>query len=189
MSCQRNDSAEIKQAVINQLNTYPKSTLQDVYKYFYQEHFGPEHAISDTAAVKKYLMDELHTVKGGKVYYEPIGVHGDYVRVYLNAVTDGLITAEDLSNAFIASANTHRTPSADWVRKWENIVRVIQTENIEIQGLDDIPMLEEAAKQNQAVHHSQAYNEAYHPHYRIVSKEIFEQKLSLCRNAASRQAE
>ena len=175
--CKSNDNAEIKLAVINQLDTYPKSTLQDVYKFFYQEHFGPEHLINDTASVRNYLLYELTQTDGGGLYYEPIGCNGNYVRVHLNAVTDSLITADELLDAFIASANAHRQPTSDWESKWESIVSIIQAESIQIEGLELIPNLSEAAKQNQAVHHSQRYNEAYHPHYRIVERKIFESRL------------
>ena len=184
VKCQRNDTAKIRQAVVNQLNTYPESTLQDIYKYFYQEHFGPEHLISDTAAARIYLLQELALADSNSAYYEPIGINGDYVRVHLNAVTDGIITADELLNALITSANEHRIPSTDWESKWKTIVSVIQAENIEIEGLEDKPLLDEAARHGQAVHHSRAYNEAYHPHYRIVSRSLIP-----CRNAASHQAE
>lgn len=175
--CQSSDTTEIRQAITHQLDTYPKSTLQDVYKMFYQEHFGPEHLINDTASVRNYLIYELTKTDNGGLYYEPIGCNGNYVRVYLNAVTDSLITADELLDAFIASANAHRQPAADWKEIWETIISVIQTENIEIKGLELIHLLSEAAKQNQAVHHSQIYNDTYHPHYRIVERKIFESRL------------
>ena len=38
-----------------------------------------------------------------------------------------------------------------------------------------IPALTEAARSN--LHHSRLYNEAYHPHYRIVERSIFERAL------------
>ena len=40
------------------------------------------------------------------------------------------------------------------------------------------PMLSEAAQNRQAVHHSQAYREAYHPHYRIVEREVLRKILT-----------
>ena len=35
----------------------------------------------------------------------------------------------------------------------------------------------EAAQNKQAMHHSRAYNAAYHPHYRIVRRDIFEEEI------------
>ena len=47
--------------------------------------------------------------------------------------------------------------------------------NISLANFDkDMPVLQQASERNQAVHHSRTYNDAYHPHYRIVDRHIFE---------------
>jgi hypothetical protein len=52
------------------------------------------------------------------------------------------------------------------MEKWEAIVSIIQANKMEIEGFEtDLPLLTEAARNSQAVHHSRRYNEAYHPHY------------------------
>lgn len=170
------DTIAMRSAIERQLTTYPESTLQDIYKSFYQEHFGPGHIISDTATARRYLMLELSEMgKTASPYFEPTGSQGDYVRVYLSAVSDSLITAEQLLDAFIRSANSRQEPAVNWMEKWETIVSIIQANKMEIEGFEtDLPLLTEAAQNNQAVHHSHRYNEAYHPHYRIVERSIFE---------------
>ena len=173
------DTTAVRSAIERQLATYPDSTLQDIYKSFYQEHFGPGHIISDTASARRYLMRELSEMgKTQSPYYEPTGSQGDYVRVYLSAVSDSLITAEQLLDAFVRSANSWQEPTVSWMEKWEAIVSIIQANKMEIEGFKtDLPLLTEAARNNQAVHHSHRYNEAYHPHYRIVERSIFEREL------------
>ena len=173
------DTAAVRSAIERQLTSYPESTLQDVYKSFYQEHFGPGHIISDTASARRYLMRELSEMgKTASPYFEPTGCQGDYVRVYLSAVADSLITAEQLLDAFVRSANSRQEPTVSWLEKWETIVSIIQANKIELEGFEtDLPLLTEAARNDQAVHHSRRYNEAYHPHYRIVERSIFEQEL------------
>ena len=157
------DTIAVRSAIERQLATYPESTLQDIYKTFYQEHFGPGHIISDTASARRYLMRELSEVgKTQSPYFESTGSQGDYIRVYLSAVADSLITAEQLLDAFVRSANSRQEPTVSWLEKWEAIVSIIQAE---------------AARNSQAVHHSQPFNEAYHPHYRIVERSIFEIEL------------
>ncbi len=176
-NAQEIDKVELQMAIERQLVAYPQSTLQDVYKAFYQEHFGPEHMISDTAAVRNYLDYELSTMgdERGSLYYEPIGLNGDYVRVYLKAVKDSLITADELLQAFIDSANAQRERQVEWSVLWHAIVNVIKDMNLGLAHFDeDMPVLQQASERNQAVHHSRAYNEAYHPHYRIVDRHIFE---------------
>ena len=173
------DPLTVRSAIERQLATYPESTLQDIYKSFYQEHFGSGHIISDTASARRYLMRELSEM--GKIqspYFEPTGSQGDYVRVYLSAIADSLITAEQLLDAFVRSANLWQEPTVSWMEKWETIVSIIQANKMEIEGFKaDLPLLTEAARNNQAVHHSRRYNEAYHPHYRIVERSIFEIEL------------
>lgn len=174
-SAQEIDKAALRMAIERQLHDYPQATLQDVYKAFYQEHFGPEHMISDTAVVRNYLNHELATMGGERsgLYYEPIGVDGNYVRVYLSAVIDGLISSDELLQAFIDSATARQEPAVEWATKWNAIVEVID----EIRpgfGASERAMLRQVSHDKKAVHHSQVYNAAYHPHYRIVDRTIFE---------------
>lgn len=169
------DRGALRMAIERQLANYPQSTLQDVYKAFYQENFGPEHMISDTAAVRNYLNYELSHCDDqvGHLYYEPIGLDGSYVRVYLSAVTAGLITADELLQAFLDSAAARQEPAIEWSSMWDAIVAVID----EIKpgfGADERQVLQQASRENKAVHHSTNYNAAYHPHYRIVERHIFE---------------
>ena len=173
------DTLAVRSAIERQMATYPESTLQDIYKSFYQEHFGPGHIISDTASARRYLMRELSEMgKTQSPYFEPTGSQGDYIRVYLSAVADSLITAEQLLDAFVRSANLWQEPTVSWMEKWEAIVSIIQANKMEIEGFEtDLPLLTEAARNSQAVHHSRRYNEAYHPHYRIVERSIFEIEL------------
>ncbi len=173
------DTLAVHSAIEKQLVTYPESTLQDIYKSFYQEHFGPGHIINDTASARRYLMSELSEMgKTQSPYFEPTGSQGDYIRVYLSAVADSLITAEQLLDAFVRSANSRQEPTVSWLEKWQAIVSIIQVNKIELEDFEtDLPLLTEAARNKQAVHHSRRYNEAYHPHYRIVERSIFELEL------------
>jgi hypothetical protein len=176
---QQFDTLSIRAAIERQMTAYPKSTLQDIYKSFYQDRFGPGHMITDTASARSYLMRELSEMTNtSAVYYEPTGSEGRHVRAYLSAVADSLITAEQLLDAFVRSANTDKRESKDWEAEWNCIVGVITKHGIVLNDFDkDVAMLNEASRNRQAVHHSRAYNEAYHPHYRIVERSIFEKEL------------
>ena len=173
------DTVSVRTAIERLLTTYPESTLQDIYKSFYQEHFGPGHIISDTTSARRFLMKELSEMgKNQSPYFEPTGSQGDYIRVYLSAIADSLITAEQLLDAFVRSANSRQEPTVSWLEKWQAIVSIIQVNKIELEDFEtDLPLLTEAARNKQAVHHSRRYNEAYHPHYRIVERSIFELEL------------
>jgi hypothetical protein len=176
---QQFDTLSIHAAIERQMAAYPQSTLQDIYKSFYQDRFGPGHMITDTASARSYLMRELSEMSEvSAIYYEPTGSEGRFVRVYLSAIADSLITVEQLLDAFVRSANTDKGADVDWEAEWNCIVGVITKYGIILNGFDkDVAMLNEASRNRQAVHHSRTYNEAYHPHYRIVERSIFENEL------------
>lgn len=173
------DKSALRQAIERQLATYPKSQLQDIYKAFYQEHFGAEHMITDKEAARNYLDQELATMQDKRdgIYVEPIGMSGDYVRIYLIAVSHKILSSSQLLQAFIESAGEHKSPAISWATKWQAIVEVVDEVSPGLGSDDERAMLLQASLNNQAVHHSQAYNAAYHPHYRIVTREIFEKML------------
>lgn len=178
-ACDRDEPLPIRSAIERQMKTYPKSTLQDVYKSFYQDRFGPGHMISDTTSARQYLTKELSEMTDvSGFYYEQTGSEGRFVRVYLSAIADSLITQEQLLDAFIRSANMNQTPVVEWETEWRQIVDMITKFNIEVNDFDaDTALLFEASRNRQAIHHSRAYNAEYHPHYRIVERSIFENEL------------
>ena len=171
------DTLSIRAAIEHQLTAYPESTLQDVYKSFYQDRFGPGHMISDTASARSYLMRELSEMNEvSTVYYEPTGSEGRFVRVHLSVVADGLITADQLLDAFVRSANMVKAET-DWAAEWKAVVGTITKYGIQVNGIEDASLLDEASRDRQAVHHSRTYNATYHPHYRIVERSVFEEEL------------
>ena len=173
------DKMALRLSIEKQFSDYPESMLQDVYKAFYQDYFGPEHMITDTVAVANYLSQELETMGTHPMplYYEPIGLNGDYVRVYLNAVADGKITADELLRAFIDSASVNDSRCYDWESLWKAIVDVLDDVKPGLGTSEEHEALLQASHENRAVHHSSVYRNAYHPHYRIVEHNIFEMLL------------
>ena len=179
-ACKQKEQAKTLQASIERkMDIYPDARLQDIYKSFYQDHFGPGHLITDTATVRHYLYSELsENDVSYPVYYEPTGCEGRFVRVFLSTIADSLITAEELLDAFIRSANEFQEPQTEWITEWSEIVRTIRDQKIKVIDFEvDEPELTEAARNNQAMHHSRAYNAAYHPHYRIVRRDLFEKEI------------
>ena len=180
VACATNtENKRIEQAVKTLISQYPEATLQDVYKSFYQERFGPGHMIPNVENARNYLMSEMEQAsENNGAYYEPTGSDGRYVRIYLNAVADGKISAEQLLDAFVESANNVEPRSDKWADQWTNIVKVIEKKQLPVAASDELKqLLKECSEQDEAVHHSEAYNQVYRPHYRIVERNIFEQQL------------
>ena len=183
-------SMELEDFVTTLLNEYPKARLLDIYKSCFQDYMGAEHLVSDTATVRGYLEEELSTTDINDLlpwYYEPCGISGNYVRVSLRTIKEGLISADELLNDFIASANGGERPSLEsWAARWHDIIAAIDRMGLTLPHYEqDKQSIEEILSQGKyAISHSPEYREAYAPHYRIVRRDIFERdllpKLSCC---------
>lgn len=177
VACNEHSNTEF--AIFRMVEQHPQTTLQDIYKSFYQDRFGAEHMISDTAAVREYLLYELAVSAADTIpnpYYEPVGAQGRYMRVYLRCINEGLLTAEQLSDAFIRSARPSEQPQQSWAEEWTEIEQTAQQVGIAFTD-EESRFFRQAADSLWAVHHSEAYRNAYHPHYRIVERTIFENEL------------
>jgi hypothetical protein len=152
------------------------SEAADFYKFLHQAIFGPGHAIPDRAAAMSFLADELEGLGPPLPGEEPCRTLGGdpiLVRVHLRPfVADGG-DPEALVEAFVATAEqVHGSPNQmteaiALAVKWLHSDRQKElATKIEKLGRD-------LAKQDYpAIHHSQAYIEAYKPAYRVVAAEL-----------------
>lgn len=178
--------SSIKKAVDFQMTEYPKSTLMDIYKTFYQDEFGPGHLISDFEQVMDDLnMESVQSwgVPHNNVMYEKTGAKGNYYRVSIFVSNIGLISDEELAYAFMDSAKEPTQKQMDrFCRTWKKVAKVAAEYDIPDydRDLESLNKLLTYPGFDKAVHHSDAYNDAYHPHYRIVSKKIFKEFVYPC---------
>ena len=179
--CTLSTEERIENAINEQLARFPKSTLQDIYKNFYQDKFGAEHAAPSRERAQNYLDYELQNMTDADTaeFVEKIGWRNDYVRVPLALIKNDKLSADTLLNAFLESAqgNFSENIADEWAKEWTTIVNIIEQNNIKIDNFDaDKIRIDSLLQQHptMALHHSEAFREAYKPHYRIVKKEIFE---------------
>ncbi len=175
----------IRDAVDRQLEEYPESRLQDLYKSFFQDRFGPGHIIKDRDWALEFILEELQEEPSmsGR-YNEPCGWENNYVRINLKAVQDSLLSAEELLDAFIQSAEAVPDEKiTEWKKEWNTILSVIERYHPDIPGLSkDKESLDSLLSLGlYATHHSNEYRNAYRPHYRIVRQELADSLL--CRFA------
>lgn len=175
------DAANVRSAVERMMADYPHSTLQDIYKSFFQDNFGPGHAVPDSAQAASWLRGELAKMERLDVQlYEPTGYNGNYYRVSLAAVVGGKVQPDALLSAFLRSVRAVQPGEVEaWVQEWAQIESVIAAMELQLPGYDADAKAIAAmlAAGHYAVHHSRVYNEHYAPHYRIVAKEIFEKEI------------
>ena len=174
---------DIKGFVSQQMQTYPKSRLLDIYKSCFQDYMGAEHLVTDKGRVKAYLDEELNTTTLDNLmpwYYEPCGIEGKYVRVSIRVVKEGIITEDLLLDAFVRSSGPEQRPSVEsWRVRWKEIMDTIDQMNLNLQNYrEDKQFIDSILSVGKyAISHSPEYREAYHPHYRIVERGIFEREI------------
>ncbi len=173
-----------REAISRQLRQYPESRVQDIYKSFCQDNLGPGHLIPNPERARAYLLSELdeyrHDLDSGRyekpeLRYVPVGDKGNYVRVDLSVVLDGLVDTDTLLDAFVRSANEGAVlTETEWKEKWNSVADVIRKHFPDIPGAaQDLAAIDSLmAEGNLILHHSEAFGKTYHPHYRIVARDI-----------------
>ena len=177
-------SAQDIEGFVNRLlQTYPKSRLLDIYKSCFQDYMGAEHLVSDRQRVKAYLDEELNTTSLDNLmpwYYEPCGIDSSYYRVSIRAIKESLVSEDLMLNAFIRSANSEKLPSVEsWSERWHKIIGTIDQMKVDMPNYqEDKQFIDSVLSSGKyAISHSPDYREAYHPHYRIVERNIFEKEI------------
>lgn len=182
VSCSESFDEKVKDSVNNQLSVYPQSSLQDIYKNFFQDRFGPGHLIPDTAMAGEYLREELgsYTEVSQNPLLERIGWEGNYYRVSLDVLKLGIIPADVYLETFVESANSVPAVSSDeWKNEWKKITDVIEKMNLALPDYesDKAKIQNLIEKGDFVVHHSPVFENTYHPHYRIIKKDIVLKKI------------
>ena len=166
--------------LIEQIKNHPNQTLQDVYKSCYQDEYGPGHLIANESSSMNYILEEINTMEkdyNPPTLFEQTGLDGNYIRVDLTLVKDGTIPFFILFKALLISADIgSKKTDEGWADIWSSIVDEIKNSSLEFPNFEeDIKNLDNISKsEDKVVHHSDLYENTYHPHYRIIEKNVFE---------------
>lgn len=172
----------VQEAVAAQIKRYPASTLMDLYKSFFQDRFGPGHLISTEPDAKikarNYIELECKAEKQEPSLCLPIeqtGTEGRFYRVSLSLLVNGTISTDLFLEAFLQSASQFQLPPIEeWATEWNEIERAIRHMHLNLPHYrHDARLIRKILRKGQyAIHHSQEYNDAYHPHYRLIEKSL-----------------
>ena len=179
-SCSQQPSAR-EAFVRSYLERYPEATLQDIYKGSFQDVFGPAHILTNREAVIRYINHEIKSAeKFEEADYIPCGWQGNFLQVNLKVIADGRVPLDTFVDAFMASANgIDTTLTQTFVADWELIQQAVRTASPHLEGFSkDSTLLAHLLQEGKyVVHHSRKFNEHYHPHYRIIRRDLFEEKI------------
>jgi len=170
---------ETRALLLEHGSRYPLMRIEDFIKLLYQSTFGPKHFGDDPdeTNVRRYLKKELKEVKDCP--HTPLveNIGGDYVRVSLMAVVEQKISADGLFGMFMESVRTSPTMRDDLKRLFKERLRVL----LSLIEAGRIPLEIGAARAFvdtyleagiRPIGHSVIYREHYHPHYRVVRKDL-----------------
>jgi hypothetical protein len=158
-----------------QLSRYPAMQIEDVYKLVHQAAFGNGHLITDAAAARVYLQQELDgvTADASEPLVEPITPDGSVVRVNLRPFKARGDDPRALGDAMLESAGRF-TPHPDAFDEWwQQLVEAAARGALAFDA--DALRSFGAARKGEgypAIHHSAEYESRYHPAYRVVLREL-----------------
>lgn len=162
----------VRTMCIELIDRYPVATLQDVYKTCYQDFFGAEHLMRDTAAARQYLHSELEQCReqdlSAMPLREPTGFRHRFVRMNLLNIINGSITEEELLQLFIDAAGKDNAVHDNWASEWRLIETIALDVHPDWRDEELQAELRTAADLQAAVRHSDVFRDTYHPHYRII---------------------
>jgi hypothetical protein len=173
----RDDKNIVINCVAAELKLHPEAHLVDLYKYFFQDVFGPGHLVTDREAALKYLEQELTEAKFFEpADYEELMFRKQFVRVNLHMIVDNEISKEELLHAFMMSARKFKLPEVEqWRITWNEIALAIKETvpylpdfDLELRQIDSL-----LQSGSYTVHHSRDYIRLYEPHYRLIKREYF----------------
>ena len=184
------DKQALEAFVREMCEKYPQATLQDIYKSNFQDYFGPSHIMAAREHVIGYINRELQQMRKERLevqapvsmesveksWYDPCGWRHNYYQVSLDVVADGIMSADEFADAFMAGGGKVPDVTQEWLDEWNEIKRVAKKAVPGMKGFakDDAKISALIKDGKYVVHHSEVYNQAYKPHYRIIRKDIFE---------------
>ena len=153
---------------------YPLMTPQDAVKLIYQATFGVGHLLADEETVRARIAEEMKTMLPAEVpVTENIG--GGFVRFHMNGTSiDRMTDLADLAAALFLEAGTHSSGTDEQFSARLDILRTLTADGVFPFGTDELEayLTEYLAGGLRAVSHSEAYRAAYHPAYRVVSRDL-----------------
>lgn len=165
----------MKTILLTHARRYPNMEPTDAVKLLYQNTFGGGHLIRDEASAIRYLRREYAAVSPNPNLPLTEDIGSGLLRVNLAALPENRL--EELGQAFLRSAKAWQGTLEDFLPKLALLreLTVEGTFEFSPQTLDTY--LEEYARAGYPmVSHSERYRQTYHPAYRVVLAELFDEK-------------
>lgn len=161
-------SNDVVKWALNIIAKYPFAKACDIYKILYQIYFGPAHILRNIESSRKYLDEEFDTAEpeNGDVF-ESIDTNGEIYWLHIRRAKAHGVSIEDIWSVFSKSAEGFETNPQKFRQEWLKISESLKNTAF----ADDLHELDNLANSENppAVHHSESFNKAIKPNYRIVN--------------------
>jgi hypothetical protein len=135
---------------------------------------GGEHAVPDVQSARNWLNNEWQTLgkpAANELLWEPLCSGSEIGRLNLRPFRKSGGKSDDLLEAFLASSHEYKSEQSDFVDTWQELGKRLKKK---AQGKLDYNSwqkldAEMKAKNYPAIHHSETYEKANHPAYRILT--------------------
>lgn len=142
---------------------YPLMEPQDYVKLALQSEFGPEHMINDILRAGKAIQEEWSKLTiEGSIPPEPIG--NGLCRFHLSRDYDPVQASPLLAKLFSLTAEKQKGSTEGFSEKLE------QLRELSVSGMEQF-LKKYRERGCPTLHHSESFQKAYEPHYRLLRKE------------------
>ncbi len=157
--------------------------LEDAYKWTYQATRGGEHAVPDEESARKWLDSEWQTLgrpAANEAIWEPLCPGEAIGRLNLRPFKEKGGKSDDLLDAFLTSSREYKATVESFTDAWAELGKRLKKKrvgNLDYKSWTKLDA-EMKAKNYPAIHHSDRYEKANHPAYRILTKGEMQKLLS-----------
>ena len=152
----------------------PNVRIEDAYKWTYQATRGGEHAVPDRESARKWLENEWRTmgdIPPGENEWIPLCPGSEIGRLNLRPFKSRGGKQQDILDAFLTSAREYEAEPKAFTDAWIELGKRLKTKSIGRLTYKEWRRLDAEMKKKDypAVHHSELYNKANRPAYRIIT--------------------
>jgi hypothetical protein len=155
------------------LSWYPFMELRDIYKLLYQGVMGSEHLINSREEFAQYLASEYASLQPdpSERLLEPIRVDGALFRLNLRPYKAHPLETNQLISSLVKTSQLIKGTRNELLMVWEEFMQLCQ--HSQINNFDPAALQHFNMRLKEldypAMHHSEAYEQAYQPAYRLIS--------------------
>lgn len=162
---------------------FPKATLIDYYKLFFQGTFGPGHIIDDRESAYQALLSEYTGSSRSELpFVQDISFINPYCRISLEVIEKQMLSVEEFTDILMGSCHvlTPITP-VEWNEAWQDIQEILFVILPKLHDKKLVTLIHEQSYGDRIpiFRHSDTFRNSYNPHYRLIRKDLIPNYIKL----------